>query len=482
MKMKKIFALLLAAAMMLVLIAACAQDTPAPPPAPPAAEAETPADTAPPPPADDPADDPVEEEVRAGGSINVWAFTDEIPNALQFFIDSNPDFPYTINVTIISDQDGAYEAALNAALMGGGADAPDMFTAEQAFVVNYTQFEFAEFALPYEELFGEPVQPLVDAAQIASFIQEAGTNPAGQLVGLGFQSTGSAFIYRRDLAEQIWGTDDPDYIAGRIGPGWDQFIVAAGEAAAEGIAILSGEGDAWQAIRQSPNPWIADGTLVIDAQRMSFLDVGYQLFTNDFTNKTNAWGPQWFADMRSEIAEDTEGPVRPVLGYLGPAWLINYVIAGNSGDTFGNWAITTPPTPFAWGGTWTMVNANGNPDVRGGVAELVRWLTLDTTDDGFQFLFANQLMPGATAKDAVASAVVMERSDGTLEFLAGQDMFDVFIPAGVYGDSSGWGPQDRFIDELFSDFAEQYFMGVMTRDEALDGFRQTIQDTLGIGS
>jgi len=490
--MKKILALLIAAVMIFALIAACTDETtPTQGTDTDTGEAtaqgtdtdtdeatsaqDTDTDT-------DEATTTQDTDTSGGGVINVWAFTDEIPNALQFFAENNPDFPYTINATIISDQDGAYEAALNAALIGGGADAPDIFTAEQAFVVNYTQFEFAEFALPYEELFGEPVQPLVDAAQIASFIQAAGTNPAGQLVGLGFQSTGSAFIYRRDLAEQIWGTDDPEVIATHIGPGWDRFLVAAAEASAEGIAILSGEGDAWQAIRQSPNPWIVDGRLVIDDQRMSYLNVGYQLFTNNFTNKTDAWGSQWFADMSGVAHEDTEGPVRPVLGYLGPAWLINYVIAGNAGDTFGDWAITTAPTPFAWGGTWSMVNANGNPDVRGGVAQLIRWLTLDTTDDGFQFLFANQLMPGASAKDAVASGVVMERSDGTLDFLAGQDMFDVFIPAGIYGNSSGWGPQDRFIDDQFNSFAEQYFMGEMTREEALDGFRQTIQDTLGIGS
>lgn len=476
--MKKILALLLASIMVLAFVAACAGDGDTP------ATGDTPAGNGDAPPAgngDTPVDPPVD-ETRPGGVINVWSFTDEVPNALQFFVDNNPDFPYTINVTIISDQDGAYEAALNAALLAGGADAPDIFTAEQAFVVNYTQFEFQEFALPYEELFGEPVQPLVDAAEIAAFIQEAGTNPAGQLVGLGFQSTGSAFIYRRDLAEQIWGTDDPDYVATKIGPGWDQFLVAAQEASDAGIAILSGEGDAWQAIRQSPNPWIVDGRLVIDAQRLSYLDVGYQLFSNNFTNKTGAWGPQWNADMRGEVDEETEGPVRPVLGYLGPAWLINYVIAGNSGDTFGDWAITTPPTPFAWGGTWSMVNANGNPDVRGGVAELIKWITLDTSDDGFQFLFANQLMPGAGAKDAVASGVVMARSDGTLDFLGGQDMFDVFIPAGVYGTATGWGPHDRYINDLFNEFAESYFLGDRTREEAIDEFKQTIQDVLGIGS
>jgi len=471
--MKKILCLFLVLVLLIAPLAACGNNEQ------PAAPVD-PGDAATPAPAPDPDPDP--EPPSEGGVINVWAFTTEIPDALQFFIDSNPDFPYTINVTVISDQDGEYEAALNTALLAGGSAAPDIFTAEQAFVVNYTQHEFSAFALPYEELFDEPVQPLVDAAGIAAFVQEAGTNPAGQLVGLGFQSTGSAFIYRRDLAEQIWGTDDPDAVAGHIGPGWDRFLEAAAQAEAEGIAILSGEGDAWQAIRQSPNPWVVNDRLVIDDQRMSYLDIGYQLFNNNFTNKTDAWGSQWFADMRGEVDEETEGPVRPVLGYLGPAWLINYVIAGNSGDTFGNWAITTPPTPFAWGGTWTMANANGNPDVRDGVATLIKWLTLDTTDTGFQFLFANQLMPGASAKDAVASSVVMERSDGTLDFLAGQDMFDIFIPAGVHGRASGWGPYDRFIDDQFDSFAEQYFMGEMTREEALDGFRQAIQDTLGIGS
>ena len=39
--------------------------------------------------------------------------------------------------------------------------------------------------------------------------------------------------------------------------------------------------------------------------------------------------------------------------------------------------------------------------------------------------------PGGT-KDTVASGTVMKKSDGTLSFLGGQNMFDVFVPAGAF--------------------------------------------------
>jgi len=481
--MKKIFALLLAVIMLTTVLAACG-GTETPTTAPPAG-----ADT--PPAADSPADAPpaVADTPRGGGTINVWSFNNEIPNAIEIYRENNPDFPYDINVTILNDQDGVYEQALNQALMTGGADAPDIFTAESAFVLNYTQHDFAHYALPYSELFGEPVGPMVQESQIATFIQQVGTRPSdGELVGLGFQSTGSAFIYRRDLAEQIWGTGDPATVESKIGPGWDKFLEAAAEAKAEGISILSGEGDAWQAIRQSPNPWIVNDLLVLDAQRESYLDIGYQLFNNDYTNKTSAWDGPWFADMNG--TGET-----PVLGFLGPAWLINYVIGNNAGDTWGNWAICAPPTPFSWGGTWTIANANGNPDVREGVAELVKWITLDTSDDGFQYKFANgslfansakfpeeaaEYAAGNFTKDAVASGVVMAKSDGTLAFLDGQDMFDVFIPASAGTTATGWGPYDRAINDAFDDQANQYFEGNKSREDAIADFKQTVLDTLDI--
>jgi len=413
-----------------------------------------------------------------------------VPNAIERFKELNPDFPYDINVTVVPTDGGGYQQQLDQALLAGGSGAPDIFTAEAAFVLKYTKFDLAHMALPYDDLFDGQAMSKVNAADIATYAWEAGIRPSdGKLVGLPFQATGSAFIYRRSLATEIWGTDDPATIETKVGPGWDKFLVAAEEAKAKGIKILPGEGDAWQAIRQSPTPWVVDGKLSVDAHRAQFLDVGYALYNNDYTLKVGAWSDGWFGAMG--------GTGEPVLGLLGPAWLINYVLADNYGTTFGDWAICNPPTGFSWGGTWVVANERGNEAVRPGVAQLIEWITLDTSNDGFQYKFANGSLfedsvlfaeqaeafhRGEFTKDAVASGVVMAKSNGEVAILGGQNMFDVFIPAGANASGSGMGPYDETINQAFMDQAEQYFQGDKTRDQALADFYQTILDELDIPS
>ena len=42
------------------------------------------------------------------GTINVYAFTDEVPKMIDKFAETHPDFGYDINATIIATTDGAY--------------------------------------------------------------------------------------------------------------------------------------------------------------------------------------------------------------------------------------------------------------------------------------------------------------------------------------------------------------------------------------
>jgi hypothetical protein len=423
-----------------------------------------------------------------GVEIIIYGWNDELSTAMERYREMNPDFRFTFRpVTHFTDWDGSYEIGLNAALSAGGADAPHVFFVEQAFVVNYTQYDYAHHALPYSELLGVDVRPLIQAAQIPSFIVDAGTNRQGEIVGLGFQHTGSGFIYRRDLAAQIWGDaylNNTDLMASRIGAGtgnWDAFLAAAADADAEGISMLSDMQDAWQAIRQSPNPWIQNDRLVIDAQRMSYLDIGKALYQGGFTNLGGTWNDSWFADMSGT-------GVRPVLGFLGPAWLINYVIADNAGTTHGDWGLVGAPDPFAWGGTWTIVNRAASEEVRAGLAELIYWLKLDTSDTGFLYLFGSGTLYDDSAidyflaKDMVSSQVVQRRLDSTLDFLGGQDMAPTFVESGRVFTTRGWGPFDREINGMFGEHAMAYFRGEVTREEMLDTFRQDVLDNLDIRS
>ncbi len=415
--------------------------------------------------------------------INLWSFTDEVPKMMTKFMELNPKFAqqYEVKTTIIATTDGAYQPALDQALMAGGKDAPDLYCAESAFVLKYTQGDASSFAAPYKDL-GIDVAGLLKKADIAQYTVDIGTNPASkQLVALGYQATGGAMIYRRSIAKAVWGTDDPNVIKTKVGPGWTKFMEAAAALKAKGYAIVSGDGDVWHAIEGgSKTGWIVNGKLNIDKDRENFLDLSKKLKDNGYHNDTQDWTDAWFADMK-------DAGKKKVFSYFGPAWLINYVMAGNSGGskpgegTYGDWAICEPPVGFFWGGTWLIANKNSKN--KAAVGEFIKWVTLDSSETGLQYHWANGTLfgPGGT-KDTVASGTVMKISNGKLDFLGGQNMFDVFVPAGKFATGKNKTQYDETINSIWRGQVREYTAGNKSRDQAIKDFKQQVLDQLDIPS
>ena len=415
------------------------------------------------------------------GTINVYAFTDEVPGMIEKFKETHPDFAYDINPTIIATTDGAYQPALDAALAAGGADAPDIYCAEAAFVLKYTQGDMSSYACPYDDL-GINTQAEIDEAKIAQYTVDIGTNPDGKVVGLGYQATGGAFIYRRSIAKDAFGTDDPAEVAKIIGSGtqsWDKFWEAAETLKGKGYGIVSGDGDIWHAVENSSDTgWIVDGKLNIDPKREEFLDISMKLKENDYYNDTQDWQDAWFADM-SGTGE------KQVLGFFGPAWLINYTLGDNCGGTkvgegtYGDWAVCAPPVGFFWGGTWVL--ANKDSEKKEAVGQIIDWITLNCTEDGLQYMWANGTMNGdGGTKDVVASETVMNMSDGTLDFLGGQNMFEVFGEANSYANGKNLTQYDETINQYWRDQVRQYSNGEKDRDTAIADFKQQVADNLAV--
>lgn len=414
-------------------------------------------------------------------TINVWAFTDEVPKMIEKYKATHSDFDYEINTTIIATTDGAYQPALDQALAAGGSGAPDIYCAEAAFVLKYTQGDASGYAAAYKDL-GIDVDAKIKEADIAQYSVDIGTRGDGNVVGLGYQATGGAFIYRRSIAKDVWGTDDPDTIKEKIGGGsgsWDQFWVAAEELKAKGYGIVSGDGDLWHPVENSsPQGWIIDGKLNIDPKREEFLDLSKKLKDNGWHNDTKDWQDAWFADMKGEGAQE-------IFGYFGPAWLINYTLAPNCGGsavgegTYGDWAVCESPIGFFWGGTWVL--ANKDSKIKETVGDIIEWITLDCTENGLQYMWANGTLNGeGGTKDAVASGTVMAMSDGSVEFLGGQNMFDVFVPANAFANGKNLTQYDETINLKWRDQVREYTAGNKTREQALADFKQAVADNLDI--
>ncbi len=411
-------------------------------------------------------------------AINVYAFTDEVPKMVTKYLDTHPEdaAKYYMNDTQVPTTDGLYQPALDKALEDKGVD---MFAAEAAFVLKYTKGEGSKYAAAYEDL-GIDLSK-VTSAEIAQYTVDIGTNPDGKLVGLGYQATGGAFIYRRSIAQDVFGTDDPATVQKEVGPGWVQFFKAAEKLKAKGYGIVSGDGDIWHAIENSSQSgWVVDDKLVIDPKREEFLDLSKKLMDGGYHNDTEDWSDNWKADMGGKGEKG-------ILGFFGPAWLINYTMSENVGGTkvgegtYGDWAVCEPPVGFFWGGTWVL--GTKDSQVKDVVGRIIEWITLDTSETGLQYMWANGTFDEKKAtKDCVASGVVMKKSDGKVDILGGQNMFDVFIPANTYANGKNLTPYDEDINKLWRDQVRQYSAGKKSREDALKDFKQAVADKLDIAT
>ena len=432
---------------------------------------------------------------KAPVELNVWSFTTEVPGMIEKYLATHPNVNATMGkdgATIIATTNQEYEPALIPALQNGEVD---IYAAEAAFVLKYTQGDMSEYAASYVKDLGIK-QSAIDAAQLAQYTIDIGTRPSdGKLVGLGYQATGGCFIYNRSVAKKVFGTDDPAAVQKAIGGGtqsWDKFWEAAQKCADAGCAIISGDGDIWHVFEVAGEKgWVSeDGKLQIDPAREAFIDVSKKIKDNGWTNETQDWTEAWFADMQ-------ETGKKPCLGFFGPGWLVNYSMSDNCGGTkagegtYGDWAVCNSPVGFFWGGTWVLASKTAAKDKnkKAIIKDIIEWITVDATKDGLQYQWANGLFqwdyqkganPKSVTKDVVASAKVMSISDGKTAFLGGQNQFDYFIPAGKYASGKTLGQYDSDINAIWRDQVRAYANGQKTREAAIKDFKQGVADKVGI--
>ena len=420
-----------------------------------------------------------------GERINLWSFSDDVPKMVLEYIKQNPDFgeKYSVECTIYEDGSGANEKTLNNLIAEGGYLAPDIYVVDEELVYKYVQGDMSEHAATYKEI-GIDVDTKIKEADIAKYSVEVGSRN-GEVVALGYQGYGGVMIYNAEIAKEVFGTDDPEKIeeiTGAASGNWDKFFEAAEKLKEKGYAAVSGPEDIWKVCDNSTSTsWLVNGELKIDPNREKYFDIAKTIKDNGYSNNNQSWSDNWYYNMKGEGGNK-------VFAYFGPVWLINYVMIGNSGGkavgegTYGQWRVCAPPVGFFWSGSWIL--ANKDTKQKEGVAELIEWITLDTSETGLQYLWANGLIDWdndpetVSVKDAVASAAVMEKSDGTYEFCGGQDIFPALIRGNKLASGRSFSPYDEDISYFFKEAAWQYASGNIDKDEAINRFKQQVMENI----
>jgi hypothetical protein len=74
----------------------------------------------------------------------------------------------------------------------------------------------------------------------------------------------------------------------------------------------------------------------------------------------------------------------------------------------------------------------------------------------------------------------MDKSNGELEFLSGQNMFVVFVPDNAFANGKNLTQYDQTINDAYREQVRLYTAGEISRDEALANFKAKVKETLGI--
>ena len=302
------------------------------------------------------------------------------------------------------------------------------------------------------------------------FAKQYGTKD-GQLKCVTWQATAGSVFYRRDIAKEVLGSDDPETVQAALAD-WDKFFETADKLKDAGYKIVSGPSDVKYAIWDTQSqPWVTDDgsseKLTLDGAVTEYLETGKKIYDGGYSNNTALWDSSWAADMTNDSK---------VFCYFGCPWFIGSMQGNGAVD--GNWGAVTGPTSYHWGGTYVMVGKDTpNPEL---CAFLLYELTCDP-DVGVEI--TNKTGDCVNNKAANERLINGELSseNAAQKFLGGQNPIEVWAAAAEGINLSNVTYNDASIKGFIDEAATAYNSGTYTSvDDAVKYIEDKCASELGI--
>ena len=361
--------------------------------------------------------------------------------------------------TITPNNDNAYQNNLDQQLLKqADADADDkidMFLVEADYALKYSD---TDYTMPVSDL-GITDDELANQYDYTKKILE---DSNGVLKGVSWQATPGVLIYNRDIAKDMWGSDDPAEVQKHVSD-WDTFYATGSELAAKGYKLTATVNDSYRVYSNNvSSKWVEDGKLNIDPQFKAWADAEKASYDAGQTTTGDLWSDEWSAGFY---------PDGKVFAYFGPAWLINFSMGQDDEKSIahaGGWGATEGPQAFYWGGTWICAaTGTDNPSL---VADIMRKMTTDET-----------ILKDIVSKDSdcvnnknVLTSLASDDSFG-FSVLGGQNPFGLFTENVEKIDLSNLSAYDQGCNESFQKIMKDYFTGqYATYDEAIEAFKQDV--------
>lgn len=396
--------------------------------------------------------------------IYAYSWDEDFSKKINVVLDKFPEYKdYVEFVTLgVSGTSDEYKTAIDTALKSGDKY-PSLIPADNDVAKYWSETDAT--ANLTDLGFTDDVM-----ANSYDFAKQYGTKD-GQLKCVTWQATAGSVFYRRDIAKEVLGSDDPETVQAALAD-WDKFFETADKLKDAGYKIVSGPSDVKYAIWDTQSqPWVTDDgsseKLTLDGAVTEYLETGKKIYDGGYSNNTALWDPSWAADMTNDSK---------VFCYFGCPWFIGSMQGNGAVD--GNWGAVTGPTSYHWGGTYVMVGKDTpNPEL---CAFLLYELTCDP-DVGVEI--TNKTGDCVNNKAANERLINGELSSGNAaqKFLGGQNPIEVWAAAAEGINLSNVTYNDASIKGFIDEAATAYNSGTYTSvDDAVKYIEDKCASELGI--
>ena len=403
-----------------------------------------------------------------GKVLNVYCWNDEFQRRVKAHYPGYEEVDAThgkigdveVVWNITPNADNAYQNNLDQALLNqesaSADDKVDLFLVEADYALKYVD---SDYTMPVADLGITDA----DTADQYQYTKDIVTDSNGVLKGLSWQGCPGVMFYSREIAKEVFGTDDPAEVQKKVCD-WDTYRETADELKAAGYQIASSANDSYRVYSNNvTSKWVVDGKINIDDNIMKWVEVSKDLVDAGEVGTHDMWSDDWSKGFY---------PDGKVFGYFGPAWLVNFSMAADQEGSIGNqggWAATEGPQGFFWGGTW--IAAAAGTDNAATIKDIM--LTMTTDADVMKEIVVDD-------DDFVNNQIVMEEmaedTSYSSKILGGQNPLEMYC-AGVYSlDLSNLSPYDQGCNEEFQKAMKNYFEDNATLEEALDLFYKGITE------
>ncbi|MGF0064554.1 carbohydrate ABC transporter substrate-binding protein [Lachnospiraceae bacterium SGI.085] len=415
-------------------------------------------------------------DASEGKVINIYSWNDEFRQRLEAVYPEVKETSDDGTVTTLNDgteihwiinpnQDGVYQQKLDEAL-GRQADAAaddkvDIFLSETDYVFKYTDAA-ADVAMPLKDLGIDCDKEFADQYD---FTRTTASDADGVQRGSTWQCCPGLLVYRRDIAKDVFGTDDPEAVGEKV-KDWDTIKQTAAELKEKGYYTFASYADTFRLYGNSiDNSWVEpDGDQVnVDQKIMNWVDDSKEWLDNGYidANIKGQWNDDWNKAMGSQSK---------VFAFLFPAWGIDFTLKPNWDGADGSWAVTTPPQEYNWGGSYIhAATGTDNP-------EHVKDIILAMTADKDNLLKISKEYSDFTNTKSGMQEAAMDDATYASDFLGGQNPFAYFAPVAENIKIAPLSSYDQGCVELIQNSFSDYLQGNVDFDKAKTNFETSIEE------